>query len=51
MLQLDSANMYEFQLDSVEDKGWTKPGANIKDYFNYGFNEETWRLFVELHFC
>ncbi len=25
-----------------EDKPWRKPGADITDYFNYGFTEETW---------
>lgn len=24
-----------------------KPGADITDYFNYGFNEETWRAYCE----
>eukprot|EP00038_Savillea_parva_P011353 m.196933 g.196933 ORF g.196933 m.196933 type:complete len:447 (-) comp19951_c0_seq1:86-1426(-) len=43
--EIDGTNVYEFQLDSLEEKGWTKPGANIKDFFNYGFNEETWRLY------
>merc|ERR1712013_325367 len=25
-----------------EDKPWRKPGADITDYFNYGFSEDTW---------
>jgi hypothetical protein len=25
-----------------EDKPWRKPGADITDYFNYGFTEESW---------
>jgi hypothetical protein len=35
---------YEYNLQEVsdEDKPWRKPGADITDYFNYGFNEETW---------
>ncbi|KAI7908271.1 Fip1 motif-domain-containing protein, partial [Cokeromyces recurvatus] len=28
-----------------EDKPWRKPGADITDYFNYGFNEITWRAY------
>ncbi|KAI8978939.1 Fip1 motif-domain-containing protein [Pilobolus umbonatus] len=35
----------EVDLDSVEDKPWRKPGADITDYFNYGFNENTWRSY------
>jgi hypothetical protein len=35
---------YEYNLQELrdEDKPWRKPGADITDYFNYGFNEETW---------
>ncbi|XP_034233226.1 pre-mRNA 3'-end-processing factor FIP1 isoform X3 [Thrips palmi] len=38
---------HEYNLDSLEDKPWRKPGADITDYFNYGFNEETWRAYCE----
>lgn len=31
----------------MDDKPWRKPGADITDYFNYGFNEETWRAYCE----
>lgn len=35
----------EIDLDNAEDKPWRKPGADITDYFNYGFNELTWRAY------
>ncbi|CAO1444054.1 unnamed protein product [Diamesa hyperborea] len=38
---------HEFQIESIEDKPWRKPGADITDYFNYGFNEDTWRAYCE----
>nr|CAG4644240.1 EOG090X0BVA [Lepidurus arcticus] len=38
---------HEFNLDSLEDKPWRKPGADITDYFNYGFNEATWQAYCE----
>ncbi|XP_014273638.1 pre-mRNA 3'-end-processing factor FIP1 isoform X5 [Halyomorpha halys] len=38
---------HEFSIDALEDKPWRKPGADITDYFNYGFNEETWRAYCE----
>ncbi|CAB3370043.1 Hypothetical predicted protein [Cloeon dipterum] len=38
---------HEFNLDSMEDKPWRMPGADITDYFNYGFNEDTWRAYCE----
>jgi hypothetical protein len=28
--------MYEIDLDKLDDKPWTKPGADLTDYFNYG---------------
>ncbi|SCV03890.1 LANO_0G06876g1_1 [Lachancea nothofagi CBS 11611] len=26
----------------LKEKPWRQPGANLSDYFNYGFNEQTW---------
>ncbi|XP_067327775.1 pre-mRNA 3'-end-processing factor FIP1-like [Anolis sagrei] len=37
----------EADLESFEDKPWRKPGADLSDYFNYGFNEETWKAYCE----
>lgn len=37
----------DFNLDTLADKPWRKPGADITDYFNYGFNEDTWRAYCE----
>ncbi|CAB1424294.1 unnamed protein product [Pleuronectes platessa] len=33
--------------ESPEKKPWRKVGSDIKDYFNYGFNEETWKAYCE----
>ena len=33
--------------DTEEAKPWTKPGADITDWFNYGFNEKTWEEYRE----
>ncbi len=35
---------FEYDLAEVkdEDKPWRMPGADITDYFNYGFTEESW---------
>ncbi|KAM3619883.1 uncharacterized protein V6R79_015197 [Siganus canaliculatus] len=29
------------------EKPWRKSGADITDYFNYGFNEETWKKYCK----
>jgi len=40
--------IYEFDMDAEQDeKAWRKPGADISDYFNYGFTEETWKQYCE----
>ncbi|CAF4363944.1 unnamed protein product, partial [Adineta steineri] len=36
---------YEYDILNAykdEEKPWKKPGADIVDYFNYGFTEEVW---------
>merc|ERR1719266_1841397 len=35
----------ELELESLEEKPWRKPGADITDYFNYGFTEDTWQAY------
>ena len=36
------------QLDPevLKEKPWRQPGANLADYFNYGFNEYTWMEYL-----
>ena len=41
-------NIYDFDLDTTKDKPWLRPGANLTDYFNYGFTEHTWKKYCEL---
>ncbi|CAG0880430.1 unnamed protein product [Darwinula stevensoni] len=38
---------FDFSIESLEEKPWRKPGADITDYFNYGFTEETWNAYCE----
>lgn len=37
----------EMDLETLEEKPWRLPGADISDYFNYGFTEETWMLYCD----
>lgn len=39
--------IYDLNLDNLEDKPWRKPGADITDYFNYGFNEDSWKVYCD----
>lgn len=38
-------SIFELDLDQLDQHPWRKPGADLSDYFNYGFTEETWRLY------
>ncbi|EEB05935.1 mRNA cleavage and polyadenylation specificity factor complex subunit [Schizosaccharomyces japonicus yFS275] len=42
---IDGKSIYDVDLESYEDKPWRKPGADITDYFNYGFDEFTWAAY------
>jgi len=35
--------IYDIDLDSLEEKPWREVGADITDWFNYGFDEQSWR--------
>lgn len=41
-------NIYDFDLETLKDKPWLKPGADITDYFNYGFTEKSWKKYCEM---
>lgn len=41
----DGQKVTEVSFDQFEDKPWRKPGADITDYFNYGFDELTWAAY------
>ncbi|KAK7329561.1 hypothetical protein VNO77_23731 [Canavalia gladiata] len=37
--------IFDVKIDTLMDKPWKVPGADITDYFNFGFNESTWKLY------
>ena len=41
-------DIFNFNFDNIHvDKPWRKPGADLSDYFNYGFNEDLWKQHVK----
>jgi len=40
-------SVYDIDIDALEEKPWRKAGADITDYFNYGFTEETWKSYCQ----
>lgn len=45
---INGQNIFEFDLNTLDEKPWNKPGADITDYFNYGFNEATWKEYCNM---
>ncbi|KAJ3092953.1 cleavage polyadenylation factor subunit fip1 [Quaeritorhiza haematococci] len=43
--QYEGKDIYDVDLESFDEKPWRKPGADITDYFNFGFNEQTWKAY------
>jgi len=39
--------IYHVDPTEFEEKPWRRPGADMTDWFNYGFNEDSWRLWGE----
>ncbi|XP_057188666.1 pre-mRNA 3'-end-processing factor FIP1 isoform X3 [Triplophysa rosa] len=44
---INGVPVQEVDMETFEEKPWRKPGADLSDYFNYGFNEETWKAYCE----
>lgn len=40
--------IYDIDLAQMEDRPWRKPGADITDYFNYGFTEGELQFFLQI---
>ncbi|KAL0223010.1 hypothetical protein P9112_002400 [Eukaryota sp. TZLM1-RC] len=40
-------SIYDFDIDQDPEKAWRRPGADMSDYFNYGFTEDTFRLYCQ----
>jgi pre-mRNA 3'-end-processing factor FIP1 len=43
--EFDGVDIFDVDIDTFEDKPWRKPGADITDYFNFGFNENSWKAY------
>lgn len=44
---INGVPVLEADMELFEEKPWRKPGADLSDYFNYGFNEDTWKTYCE----
>ncbi len=42
---LDGRSILEIDLNNLAEKNWRRPGADISDWFNYGFDEISWEAY------
>jgi len=42
---LHCSGIFDVNIDTLMEKPWKVPGVDITDYFNFGFNESTWKLY------
>lgn len=40
-------SVYDIEIGKLTEKPWLDRNADLSDYFNYGFNEDTWRIYCE----
>ena len=45
MGNIDGKPVIDFDIDSLKEKPWMKKGENINSFFNYGFTEDTWKVY------
>lgn len=41
----DGRSVLEVDLNAMAEKPWRRPGADISDWFNYGFDEISWEAY------
>lgn len=42
---LDGRSILDVDLAAMADKPWRRPGSDISDWFNYGFDEISWEAY------
>ncbi|KAA8496997.1 Pre-mRNA 3'-end-processing factor FIP1 [Porphyridium purpureum] len=46
-MPLHARSVYDIEIGRLAEKPWRERGADITEYFNYGFTEETWKVYCE----
>uniref|UniRef100_A0A915JEK2 Pre-mRNA 3'-end-processing factor FIP1 n=1 Tax=Romanomermis culicivorax TaxID=13658 RepID=A0A915JEK2_ROMCU len=45
--EVNGSSIYDLDISLLEERPWRKPGADLTDYFNYGFTEESWLVYCD----
>ncbi|PVG00929.1 hypothetical protein CPB86DRAFT_754018 [Serendipita vermifera] len=43
---LDGRSVFDVDIAALENKAWRRPGADLSDWFNYGFDEISWEAYA-----
>ena len=43
---LDGRSVYDVDIAALENKAWRRPGSDLSDWFNYGFDEISWEAYA-----
>ena len=44
--------IFDIDIESLEEKPWRHPCGDTSDYFNYGFDENSWKEYcIKLVWC
>lgn len=43
--------MFDVDIESFEEKPWRYPGVDISDFFNFGFDEDSWKNYCKQLAC
>lgn len=41
----DQTSVFDVDMNNLAEKGWRKPGSDLSDWFNYGFDEISWEAY------
>lgn len=41
----DQTSVFDVDMNNLADKAWRKPGSDLSDWFNYGFDEISWEAY------
>ncbi|KAI0368911.1 hypothetical protein BV20DRAFT_947241 [Pilatotrama ljubarskyi] len=42
---IDGRSILEYDLNAMAEKPWRRPGSDLSDWFNYGFDEISWEAY------
>ncbi|CDO73408.1 hypothetical protein BN946_scf185013.g42 [Trametes cinnabarina] len=42
---IDGRSILEYDLNAMAEKPWRRPGSDLSDWFNYGFDEVSWEAY------